>query len=397
MNVGFIQYRNVYAIETKDRNDYDDRDEENIFDYVFDPSDYIDGYSENRLGDGSYGDDSEDVNNPNKNRKGATGSIKDYKKSEVYKDDQAISNGYNDQSRPKSTSKDVKKFDNRSDFNLVVAGDFYCNDETEKTIENIITIDPELIITTGDHVKNVKSAKCWIEMSDELKDKMKIAIGNHDAESSKIFKEITDHHNMESPYYSHDFQNIHFISLSTEHPFEKGTKQYNFIKEDLKKTSNNTNIDWITVHQHKAIYSSKHDKEDAEDLRKTYHPLFEEFNVDMVFSSHNQYYERTYPLLYNYEDENGPLFIDKYNSTDNYYNNNRDGILFLTVGTGGDELHEIGDREDYYAIQKEEYGFLNLKLQNSGKTIIGEFHNNDNKIIDEFYFDKRHLDIFRSS
>src|SRR5688572_8652094 len=39
------------------------------------------------------------------------------------------------------------------DLNLVAVGDFYCNDETEDTIENIISIDPELIITTGDHVK----------------------------------------------------------------------------------------------------------------------------------------------------------------------------------------------------------------------------------------------------
>jgi hypothetical protein len=201
---------------------------------------------------------------------------------------------------------------------------------------------------------------------------------------------------MKSPYYSHDFENIHFISLSTEHPFEKGSKQYNFIKEDLKKTSNNTNIDWIIVHQHKAMYSSKHNKGDAEDLRKTYHPLFEEFNVDVVISSHNQYYERTYPLLFNYEDQKGPLFIDEYKSADNYYYNT-DGIIFLTVGTAGDELHEIGDREDYYAIQKEEYGFVNLKLENNGKTIIGEFHSNDGKIIDEFYLDKRHLDILSSS
>ncbi|HEY6589006.1 MAG TPA: hypothetical protein VIY98_11995, partial [Nitrososphaeraceae archaeon] len=47
------------------------------------------------------------------------------------------------------------------DINIVAVGDFYCNDETEDTIENIIKINPELIITTGDHVKDVKSIKCW--------------------------------------------------------------------------------------------------------------------------------------------------------------------------------------------------------------------------------------------
>ena len=266
------------------------------------------------------------------------------------------------------------------DINIVAVGDFYCNDETEDTIENIISIDPELIITTGDHVKNVKSAKCWIEMSEQIKDKIKIAIGNHDRDSSKIYKQITRNHNLTSPYYSHDFKNIHFISLSTEHPYEEESKQYEFIKKDLEKTSKNPNIDWIIVHNHKAFYSTRNDKEDAEELRVTYHPLFEKYNVDLVISSHNQYYERTYPLLYNFNDDKEPIIID--NSESNYYNT--DGIKYLTVGTGGDELQDIIDKEDYYVIQKERYGFLNLKLENNGKTIVGEFHINKGKILDSF-------------
>ena len=270
------------------------------------------------------------------------------------------------------------------DINIVAVGDFYCNDETEDIIEDIISVNPELIITTGDHVKNVKSADCWIEMSETIKDKTKIAIGNHDRDSSKIYKQITRNHNLTSPYYSHDFENIHFISLSTEHPFEKDSKQYKFITNDLEKASKKQDIDWIIVHNHKALYSTRNDKEDAQELRNTYHPLFETYNVDLVISSHNQYYERTYPLLYNYNDDEEPIIID--NSDSNY--NNTDGIKYLTVGTGGDELQEIIDKEDYYIIQKERYGFLNLKLENNGKTIVGEFHTNKGKILDSFKLTK---------
>jgi translation initiation factor 2 alpha subunit (eIF-2alpha) len=156
-----------------------------------------------------------------------------------------------------------------------------------------------LIITTGDHVKDEKSADCWIEMSQDIKDMMKIAIGNHDRDSSKIYKQIARNHNLTSPYYSHDFKNIHFISLSTEHPFEEESKQYKFIKTLLENASNNPDIDWIIIHNHKPLYSTKNDKKDAEELINTYHPFFEKYNVDLVISSHNQYYERTYPLLYN--------------------------------------------------------------------------------------------------
>jgi hypothetical protein len=269
-----------------------------------------------------------------------------------------------------------------NDTNIVVAGDFYCNDETEDTIDNIVSINPELIITTGDHVKDVRSIKCWAEMSEPIKDKMKIAIGNNDAEFKKIYKQIVEHHQLDSPYYSHDFQNVHFISMSTEHPFDEGSKQYEFIKNDLEKTSAKSNIDWIIIHNHKPLYSTRNDMDIAEDLRNTYHPLFEKYDVDIVISSHNQYYERTYPLLYNSESDDEPI-ISYHNSEFSY--NNPNGIIFLTVGTGGDELKDIVDKEDYYAIQNdEEYGFLNLKLENNGKTIVGEFHSNEGNLIDNF-------------
>ena len=300
-----------------------------------------------------------------------------------------------------------------NDLNIVAVGDFYCNDETQDTIKNIISINPELIITTGDHVKDVKSIKCWAEMSETIKNKMEIAIGNHDVELKNIYKQLVKYHNLTNPYYSHDFRNLHFISLSTEHPFEEGSQQYEFIKNDLEKVSKNQNIDWIIVHSHKPLYSTRNDIDVAEELRDTYHPLFEKYNVDLVISSHNQYYERTYPLTYDYETDkpdqveivtiydeetdlewiytrtlkNNSIAQDYPNP--NYYHN-PNGIIFLTVGTAGDELKEILDREDYYVIQDEDdFGFLNLKLENNGTKIVGEFHSNDDdKIIDHFKITK---------
>ena len=161
-----------------------------------------------------------------------------------------------------------------TDYNFIATGDFYCNEETQKTINNILAIHPELIITTGDQVKDSPSAQCWIDMSKPIHDKMKIAIGNHDVEFANIHKQIVDYHQLKSPYYSHDLKNVHFISMSTEHPYEKGSRQYEFIKNDLEKTSNNPEIDWIVVHQHKPLYSTKQDKKEAEQLRDVYEQLF---------------------------------------------------------------------------------------------------------------------------
>jgi len=273
-------------------------------------------------------------------------------------------------------------------YNIIAAGDWYCNEETGKTIQNVINANPDLVITTGDHVKDVKDAKCWIDMSEQLKDKMKIAIGNHDAEFKKIYKQIVDYHKLDNPYYSYDFQNVHLISMSTEHPFEAGSKQYEFIKGDLEKTSTNPNVDWIIIHQHKPLYSTKQDKDEANDLRDIYQPLFQKYDVDLVLSSHNQYYERTYPILYNEDEELTNDKSDKPNPIvaiehQNEYPSTK-GIVFVSVGTAGDELDPIKETHDYYVTQESKHGFLNLELSNYGKKLTGEFYTNDGDVLDHF-------------
>jgi hypothetical protein len=266
------------------------------------------------------------------------------------------------------------------EYNFIAVGDWDCNEETKRTIQNIIAMDPELIITTGDHVKNEKSARCWIEMSQPIKEKFRIAVGNHDIEFANIYKQIMDYHQLGNPYYSHDFGNIHFISMSTEHPFEPGSRQYWFIKSDLEKTSNDPKIDWIIVHQHKPLFSTKQDKIVAEELRDIYQLLFQQYGVDLVISSHNQYYERTYPLLYNYESGKEPIIAD--HSQSEYPPTH--GIVFLTVGTAGDELDPVIEHPRFYVVQESEFGFLNIIIENGGKTLVGEFRTNDGYVLDYF-------------
>jgi Calcineurin-like phosphoesterase len=184
-------------------------------------------------------------------------------------------------------------------------------------------------------------------------------------------------------------KNVHFISLSTEHPFEKGSKQYEFIKSDLEKTSKNPDIDWIVVHQHKPFYSTHVNRGNSEQLRDTFLPLYEKYGVDLVISGHNQYYERTYPILYNKEIENTtdeeeiPQPISTDNSPSNYQNTK--GIIFLTIGMAGDELSSPKETQGFLVIQEDdEFGFLNIKLENNGKTLVGEFRINDGDILDSF-------------
>ncbi len=345
-----------------------DNDQDRQFDYIFDPTEYIES-------DEKSEDTNDQLNQENKNTENII--------SETKENNASLNTVYNS----------VEKIEDRnSGYNFIATGDWYCNEETKKTIDNILAQRPELIITTGDQVKESPSASCWIKMSKPIIDKMKIAIGNHDAEFANIYKQIINYHHLKSPYYSHNFKNIHFISVSTEHPFEMGSKQYEFIKNDLEIASNNSSIDWIVVHQHKPLYSTNQDKLEAEQLRDIYQQLFQEYDVDLVISSHNQYYERTYPILYNekYEKETNkkvePKPIVTNHSTNEY--SDKDGIIFLTVGTAGDELDPVKEKHRYYVIQDSKFGFLNVDLENNGKTLVGQFHTNTGQIIDEFRLNK---------
>ena len=45
----------------------------------------------------------------------------------------------------------------------------------------------------------------------------------------------------------------------------------------------------------------------------------------------------------------------------------KDGIIFLTVCTAGDELDPIKEIHRYHVTQESKFGFLNVKIENDGK------------------------------
>lgn len=279
-----------------------------------------------------------------------------------------------------------KNGENAANINFIAAGDFKCNKESSKTIKNIINFEPELVIGLGDYIYENTSADCWFDLSEPIDALMRIAIGNHDLDYSNSYQQILSHYGLEKPYYSFNFGNIHFLVISSEHPFEKGSIQYEFIKADLKEASKDPNILWKFVYLHKPFYTaSDFDENPSKDLRKTFQKLFENNGVDVVLSGHTQYYQRSLPLKYNKDDSSYPVVVN--HDSDSYKNN--DGIIFITAGTGGDDLHKIDSYLPYTVIQKRDHGFLNFDIRNNGNTLIGTFYDNKNlDILDRFVLNK---------
>ena len=80
---------------------------------------------------------------------------------------------------------------------------------------------------------------------------------------------------------------------------DTNNEQYQFVLNDLERTSQNKNIDWIFVMFHKTMYSSLAKQLEEYIIRDKYHKIFDKYNVDLVIQGHNHIYSRTLPITFN--------------------------------------------------------------------------------------------------
>ena len=209
-------------------------------------------------------------------------------------------------------------------------------------------------------------------------------MGNHEVENSKLLRDYMDYFGLEKQYYSFDYENVHFLALSTEIPYDEDSQQYEFVVRDLEKYSKDPFIDWIVVFYHRQLYSSGGGPEDEEDFREAYHPLFDKYKVDLALQGHLHVYERTYPITFNDDDDDEPIVQDS-NPT-NIYKNPK-GPIFVTVGTGGAHDMTLSSLDDFAAEGVDgKFGILDITLEPDQKTLTGTFIDNGKKkkVMDEF-------------
>lgn len=194
---------------------------------------------------------------------------------------------------------------------------------------------------------------CWFKSAAPILDKMKIAIGNHELENSKL-KGFMDYFNITHQYYSLDEQNVHFLAMATDESFDVGSLQYDFVSMDLKEAASNPDIKWKVVYFHRMMYTSPNVLTVSEPLLASiYHPIFQKYQVDLVLQGHLHAYERSYPLTFNTVNPDQPTVMSRNHS--NYENSS--GLIYSTVGTGGAfSLEYEEDKSDFVAQQYQGYG-----------------------------------------
>jgi hypothetical protein len=266
-------------------------------------------------------------------------------------------------------------------FNFAATGDWRCTSHTTDTVNNIVDIYSELILGLSDYEYYGDNADCWLEIVEPIEDKMKIAIGNHEVEGESKLTQYMEHFGLSNQYYSFDNQNVHFTVMSDYVSDEIGSEQYIFVQNDLAKAAAAPNIDRIVIVRHDQEYSSTVNNllSRANEWKEDYHPLFEQYNVDLVLQRHPHNYQRTCHIKYDSDTPISPIITDRNRNT--YAN--QEGQIFLTVCTAGASLHSLnGNKSPYLIIAQDEVcGFLNVDVANNNNagttTLVGTFYSND--------------------
>jgi len=269
-----------------------------------------------------------------------------------------------------------------SGLDFVVAGDYGCDSKTRQTIKDMEEQNTDLAFALGD-LSEVKNPNCFFDIVSKLdnNDRFKITLGEQDTDSNKVrsssrFSDFVRHFDLESPFYSFDYKNVHFLAMSTGKslfiPYANGSEQYNFIDNDLRNTANNSDIDWIIVYGYRPFYTSPTIHPGTEILREIYSPLFEKYGVDLVITSHNHNYQRSYPLVHNVEDSREPIIKDVNAS---YYST--PGVpIYIVVGTAGNNLYDFRGQAPFMVSQFRETGFLHVNVSKAEQNLLtGTFYN----------------------
>jgi len=282
-------------------------------------------------------------------------------------------------------------------FNFGAAGDYGCNSNTQKTLNNIKShTTVEQVLALGDY-SYVSTGTCWLNMIDSsnLKSRTKITIGNHEDDSDESFSQYMNFFGLSKTYYAFTYGNARVIVMDSDHDsFSSGSAQYNFVVSELQKAAQDPNIVWKIVYLHKQMYTSpntcgssscSNTASDTTSLRNIYHPKFDQYGVDLVLNGHVHNYQRTYPISYDPGSPSSPTIT----SSDGYNWNDPTGEVFATVGTGGVNFHGLSGKSSFVKYQQDDkFGSLDISIENNGYTLAGRYYTNDGVKRDTFKITK---------
>jgi acid phosphatase type 7 len=130
-------------------------------------------------------------------------------------------------------------------------------------------------------------------------------------------------------HYSFDVGDVHFVSLmSVSDRTGLSGKELTWIEADIRAAWDD-GARWVIPFFHASPFSDGKNHPSNLNLRAQLGPLFEELDIEIAIASHDQSYERTFPLV------NVPAANTPTSTSLSCYEADNDGTTYVKVSPGG--------------------------------------------------------------
>ena len=291
---------------------------------------------------------------------------------------------------------------------FAAVGDTYTSSDTEDVMSLLQrqlnttagSQDLSVLIHTGDTSHIDGDIQHFVDLCQEylggmFPNHIAPSLGNHDDSEdggSGDGQDVIDAFPMmgTNGYYAFTRRNIRFIVVNTQESYSSGSAQHTFIVQQLQQAAADPQIKWKIISHHKPSVVSACYYGPLTDYRNIYHPLYDQYKVDLIFTGHVHVYWRTKPLKHDAANAATPIIVSQQTSG-NYIN--IDGRTFISDSTGGRTSHaEFNNEtaEDYIATRfaPPPFGAVIMTLQDNGNQIAGQFMTTDNQVTDSWILSK---------
>ncbi|MBK0400132.1 tandem-95 repeat protein [Limibaculum sp. M0105] len=235
---------------------------------------------------------------------------------------------------------------------------------TEQVRDEIAALDPTLLLGGGDYAyyntdKRFGTLEATIDAwFDQWQEPLGQApfmtvYGNHEVFLGEGFDQWNDRlpqpeeNDLENGrFYSFDVGDAHFVMiLMADEDDGLTSTQLAWIEADIL-AAQAAGADWIIPVMHAAPYSDGTNHGDALEARDDLAPLFESLNVDLVLTTHDQSYLRTFPLVNGSSTLSETTNVQTTADLSTYYTES-DGVVWMKVSPGGKLSNINGSFSDW--------------------------------------------------
>jgi hypothetical protein len=166
-------------------------------------------------------------------------------------------------------------------------------------------------------------------------------------------------------WYSYDYANAHFVVLNdtVDDPAVIDGAQARWLRNDLESVDREE-TPWVFVYHHRGFYTCRSTHSPDTSLRAAWQPVFDDFEVDMVFGGHNHVYERSVPIR-GLQDGQGVTASAARNAVPVIDADGRpSGTVYVIAAAAGAPLYDVSDQCEFSHVAHSIQNYVVVEIEN---------------------------------